>query len=318
MKNFVSAAVLGLSVVACGGGSEVSPTPDETDRNKASTPMLLAKVLADNKVRLTLSGLDAQASRFCIVQDATTPTADAACFTTEPAANQRVQEKTITAPSETTRVTFTAWVLSSTGSVSRHASVRIPGKTCSAAAYASVAGSDLPAVCMITSAGESVLTLEAVKAPISTKNFLLYVNQGFYDQTVFHRFLKMGPQVVQGGSFNYTAGSYVAKASTLPSIVLEAPATTGLSHIAGTMAMARTSELDSATSGFFVNTSNNNTYDGTSARDSSAYAVIGRFVHGAAVWTTLLSSVSNNELDANFNLTSSSPPRWLYWAYQLQ
>jgi hypothetical protein len=86
---------------------------------------------------------------------------------------------------------FTAWVRSGS-TVSRHASVSAPGKTCSTAAYAALttANTTLPAVCIITSSGESVLLLEKVKAPITVDNFLRYVNQGFYDQTVFHRFLK--------------------------------------------------------------------------------------------------------------------------------
>ena len=159
----------------------------------------------------------------------------------------------------------------------------------------------------------------SVKAPITVANFLRYVNQGFYDQTVFHRFLKTGTQVVQGGSVRYDGGNYVSKASTLPAIVLEPYASTGLSNTADTIAMARTSELDSATSGFFVNTSDNSgSYDGSSARDRSAYAAFGRFIYGVSVWNTMLTSVNNNELDGSSTVINSSQPRWLYWAYQIQ
>ena len=328
MKSFAITATLAFLLSACGGGGgSASSTPDQNTPAPAPAPApapvpavasLTAKPLAGDKVRLTLSGVSAQASRYCIRQDTTQPPASDPCFT-DSDSTALVQEKTIAAPSNTQRVVFTAWVLAD-GTVSRHASVSAPGKTCSTTALAALpANTTLPAVCIITSSGESVLLLESVKAPITVANFLRYVNQGFYDQTVFHRFLKTGTQVVQGGSLVYDGSNYVSKASTLPAIVLEPYASTGLSNTAGTIAMARTSELDSATSGFFVNTSDNSvSYDKSTARDPSAYAVFGRFIYGAAVWNTMLASVNNNELDSNSTVISSSPPRWLHWAYQIQ
>jgi cyclophilin family peptidyl-prolyl cis-trans isomerase len=317
MKSFAITATLAFILSACGGGGG-SPGTSSTSEQTPPSPALAsltAKPLADDKVRLTLSGVGAQASRYCITQSDTQPSDSDPCFS-----DALVQEKTITTPSNAQRTVFTAWVRSGS-TVSRHASVSGPGKTCSTAAYAALttANTTLPAVCIITSSGESVLLLEKVKAPITVDNFLRYVNQGFYDQTVFHRFLKAGTQVVQGGGFRYDNGNYMSKASTLAAIVLEPYASTGLSNTAGTIAMARTSELDSATSGFFVNTSNNSgSYDGSSARDRSAYAVFGRFIHGVGVWNTMLTSVNDNELDANSTVINSSPPRWLYWAYQIQ
>jgi cyclophilin family peptidyl-prolyl cis-trans isomerase len=321
MKSIAITATLAFILSACGGGGG-SPGTNSTPETTPPSPALAsltAKPLADDKVRLTLSGVGAQAGRYCITQSATQPSDSDPCFS-ECDSTALVQEKTIAATSDTQRVVFTAWVLSG-GTVSRHASVSAPGKTCRAAAYTALtsANTTLPAVCIITGSGESVLLLESVKAPITVDNFLRYVNQGFYDQTVFHRFLKAGTQVVQGGGFRYDNGNYMSKASTLAAIVLEPYASTGLSNTAGTIAMARTSELDSATSGFFVNTSNNSgSYDGSSARDRSAYAVFGRFIHGVGVWNTMLTSVNNNELDANSTVINSSPPRWLYWAYQIQ
>jgi len=319
MRSFAIIAAMAFILSACGGGGSAPTSTPEAPTPSPALAALTAKPLAADKVRLTLSGVSAQASRFCIRQDATQPLAGDPCFS-DSDSTALVQEKTIASPSNTQRAVFTAWVLAGS-TVSRHASVSLAGKTCSAAAYAALtaANTTLPAVCIITGTGESVLLLESVKAPITVGNFLRYVNQGFYDQTVFHRFLKTGTQVVQGGSTGYDGSNYVSKASTLPAIVLEPYASTGLSNKAGTIAMARTSELDSATSGFFVNTSDNSdSYDKSTARDPFAYAVFGRFIYGDTVWTTMLASVNSNELDIKSTVINSSPPRWLYWAYQIQ
>lgn len=314
MKHCVSITAAALVLTGCGGGSGTeSPAPNaNANAIIAATPTLSAKPLADNKVRLTLSGVDAQASRFCIVQDNSEPAAGAACFTTDADAALLVQEKAIANPSDSTRATFTAWVKSSAGVVSRHASVSAPGKTCSAGAYAAIGASTLPAVCIITSSGESVVLLESVKAPISAANFLRYVNQGFYDQTVFHRFWKGSLNFVQGGGYNYNAAGYDPKASTLPPIVLESPASTGLLNTAGTIAMARTPEPDSATAGFFVNTQDNPGFDSASTR--SGYAVFGRFVHGANSWSSLLDLA----VPGSGEVTEPGTAHWLRWAYQIQ
>jgi cyclophilin family peptidyl-prolyl cis-trans isomerase len=318
MKSFAITATLAFLLGACGGGGSSSGTSGTSDQNATAPAIasLTAKPLAGDKVRLTLSGVSAQASRYCIRQDATQPLAGDHCFS-DSDSTALVQEKTITAPSNTQRVVFTAWVLSGS-TVSRHASVSAPGKTCSAAAYAALttANTTLPAVCIITGTGsttyESVLKLESVKAPISVANFLRYVNQGFYDQTVFHRFLKGGTDVVQGGSFSHDGSSYLNKASTLPAIVLESTVTSTLSNTAGTIAMARTNDPDSGTAGFFVNTTNNHSsFDSTSTRNG--YAVFGAFIHGAQSWTDLLNSVSGTS-----EVINPSTLVRLHWAYQIQ
>ena len=318
MKSFAITATLAFILSACGGGgssSDTSSTPEPTPPSPALAS-LTAKPLADDKVRLTLSGVSAQASRYCIRQDTTQPLASDPCFA-DSDSTALVQEKTIAAPSNTQRAVFTAWVLSGS-TVSRHAGVSAPGKTCRAAAYTALttASTTLPAVCIITGTGsttyESVLRLESVKAPITVANFLRYVNQGLYDQTVFHRFLKSGATVVQGGSFSHDGSNYVAKASTLPAIVLESTVTSALSNTAGTIALARTNEPDSGTAGFFVNTSNNaSSFDSKTTRDG--YAVFGSFIHGAQSWTDLLNSVSG----ASEVINPSTLVR-LHWAYQIQ
>ena len=308
MKSFAIPATLAFILSACGGGGsspDTSSTPEPTPPSPALAS-LTAKPLADDKVRLTLSGVSAQASRYCITQSATQPQDSDPCFS-----DALVQEKTITPPSDAQRTVFTAWVRSGS-TVSRHASVSAPGKTCSAAAYASIANSSLPAVCVITSAGESMLRLEPVKAPVSTANFLRYVNQGFYDQTVFHRFFRGSPNFVQGGSFTHSNGGYVTKNSTLAAIALESTVQTGLKNEANTIAMARTSDPDSATAGFFVNTGANTGFDSTTTRDG--YAVFGQVVHGTSAWASLLTTA----VPGSGEVQNPASPLWLRWAYQVQ
>jgi len=316
MYPYFLCAALAVCLSACGGGGTGSSSDNTSSpAATAAAAALTAQATADNKIRLTLSGTGSTASRYCIRQDAVEPLASDACFA-DSDSTLLVQEKTIT-PSNTQRVTFTTWRLSG-NTVSRHASVSTPGKTCSAAAYAALtaANTTLPAVCIITSSGESVLLLDSVKAPITAANFLRYVNQGFYDQTVFHRFWKDSLNFVQGGGFTYDvnrvgANRYVEKASTLTAIVLESTAASGLSNTAGTIAMARTNDPDSATAGFFVNTSDNDGFNSKTARDG--YAVFGRFIYGAQSWTDLLNSVSGSGL-----ITNPSTPVDLQWAYQIQ
>ena len=313
MKSFAITATLAFILSACGGGGGGASTTPEPTPPSTALASLTAKPLAGDKVRLTLSGVGAQASRYCIRQDAAAPLASDPCFS-DSDSSALVQEKTIATPSNTQRAVFTAWLLSGS-TVSRHASVSAPGKTCSAAAL-TAASTTLPAVCIITGTGssayESVLVLESVKAPITVANFLRYVNQGFYDQTVFHRFLKSGVNVVQGGGFSHDGSSYVTKASTLPAIVLESTVGRELSNTAGTIAMARTNDPDSGTAGFFVNTTNNaSTFDSKTTRDG--YAVFGKFIHGAQSWTDLLNSVSGTS-----EVINPSTLVRLHWAYQIQ
>lgn len=316
MSRYLVCAALTLSLSACGGGGgSPSDGSNQQPPATAAAASLSARALPDNKIRLTLTGVASQASRYCIRQDAMEPLASDACFN-DSDSTLLAQDKAITA-SNTQRVTFTAWLLSG-NTVSRHASVSAPGKTCSAAAYAALTSlaTGQSAVCILTGTGsnsyESVLLLEPAKAPNTVANFLRYVNQGFYDQTVFHRFLKNGVNVVQGGGYTYAGGSYLAKAGTLPAIALESTLSSGLSNSAGSIAMARTSDPDSATAGFFVNTSNNAaSFDSSTSRNG--YAVFGRFIYGVQSWTDLLNSVSGTTEVINPSTTVQ-----LYWAYQIQ
>lgn len=132
-----------------------------------------------------------------------------------------------------------------------------------------------PQVRLVTSAGSLLLELDPVKAPISVNNFLGYVRQGFYTNTLFHRVI--AGFVVQGGG--YTTG-LVKKTGQAAPIALESQ--NGLSNLRGTLAMARTNVADSATSEFFVNLVDNLFLN---YRDSAnpGYAVFGTVVQGMDV-----------------------------------
>lgn len=140
-------------------------------------------------------------------------------------------------------------------------------------------------VIMTTSEGAIEIELFADKAPISVANFLAYVDAGFYDNTVFHRVIPNF--MVQGGGFT---GGMSQKATQAP---IKNEATNGLKNDRGTLAMARTSVVDSATSQFFINVVNND-FLNNGARDFG-YAVFAKVTSGldvvdkiAAVPTTVV------------------------------
>lgn len=108
---------------------------------------------------------------------------------------------------------------------------------------------DAPIVDLETNLGTISVQLNNVKAPITTSNFLTYVNEGFYSNTIFHRVVPNF--VVQGGGFT---PEMVQKPTHSP-ILLES--NNGLSNLRGTIAMARTSAANSATAQFYINTVDN-------------------------------------------------------------
>jgi cyclophilin family peptidyl-prolyl cis-trans isomerase len=118
--------------------------------------------------------------------------------------------------------------------------------------------------------------LNEQKAPITTKNFLSYVNAGFYDGLIFHRVI--GNFMIQGGGFDRD----LEEKDTSPPIKNEA--NNGLKNDKYTIAMARTGVIDSATSQFFINVKNN---DFLNYRNSSpqgyGYAVFGKATSGFEV-----------------------------------
>jgi peptidyl-prolyl cis-trans isomerase A (cyclophilin A) len=143
---------------------------------------------------------------------------------------------------------------------------------------------EVPQVTLTTSNGAGVngnivITLEPVKAPVTTDNFLAYIQSGFYVNTAYHR--AISGFVVQGGGYAapITAATTPAPKATNAPIVLEDGA--GLSNLKYTVAMARTGVPDSATSQFFINLVNNTFLD--KAGTARGYAVFGTVTAGTAV-----------------------------------
>ena len=117
------------------------------------------------------------------------------------------------------------------------------------------------------------IALDFEKAPITCSNFMRYVNSGFFDNTIFHRIIP--GFVIQGGGFEYP----MARKDTLPPIKNEADNL--LKNTRGTLSMARTSNPDSATSQFFINTVDNAFLDHTGKNPSGwGYAVFAKVVEG--------------------------------------
>ncbi len=127
-----------------------------------------------------------------------------------------------------------------------------------------------------TSMGDIVVELETEKAPVSAENFLQYVRDGFYDNTVFHRVIN--GFMVQGGGFEPGMKQKPVHAP------IENEAGNGLKNDAYTVAMARTSDPHSATAQFFFNVVNNNFLNFRAASaDGFGYCVFGKVVEGRDV-----------------------------------
>jgi len=124
-----------------------------------------------------------------------------------------------------------------------------------------------------TSKGAFTIELFPDEAPVTVENFLQYVDDGFFDGTVFHRVIPKF--VIQGGGFTEA----MKQKPTRASITNEAD--NGLKNLRGTLSMARTSDVNSATSQFFVNLADNAFLDHGS-RDFG-YAVFGKVVDGLDV-----------------------------------
>ena len=148
-----------------------------------------------------------------------------------------------------------------------------------AAAAPGALGAD-PQVEMTTSAGTIRLTLYPEKAPKTVANFLQYVADGHYDGTVFHRVID--GFMIQGGGYD---GAFHQKPTRAP-VPNEARSGVegGLKNTAGTIAMARTANPDSATAQFFINVADNAFLNWGDARgDGHGYAVFGKVVSGMDV-----------------------------------
>ena len=127
-----------------------------------------------------------------------------------------------------------------------------------------------------TNHGNITIELEAEKAPVTVKNFLDYVNSGFYDNTLFHRVID--GFMIQGGGFEHGMKEKTTKAT------IRNEAANGLTNDKYTIAMARTSDPRSATAQFFINLKDNIFLDYTAPNNQGyGYCVFGKVVSGTEV-----------------------------------
>ncbi|ARD20908.1 peptidylprolyl isomerase [Shewanella japonica] len=127
-----------------------------------------------------------------------------------------------------------------------------------------------------TNLGDICIELEMEKAPVSSKNFVQYCKDGFYEHTIFHRVIK--GFMIQGGGFT----AKMKEKPTRDPIVNEA--NRGLSNVLGTIAMARTDAPHSATGQFFINVADNTFLDHTATTNNGwGYAVFGKVIAGIEV-----------------------------------
>jgi len=133
-----------------------------------------------------------------------------------------------------------------------------------------------PVVVISTSMGDIEAELYADKAPETVKNFIAYAQSGHYDGTVFHRVIK--DFMIQGGGMTPDMSQKPTKAA------IKNEADNGLKNLDGTLAMARTSQVDSATSQFFINVKDNAFLDHKSKTPQGyGYAVFGKVIGGTDV-----------------------------------
>lgn len=138
---------------------------------------------------------------------------------------------------------------------------------------------DKTSVLIKTNKGNITLELDGQAAPKTVENFLSYVRSGHYNGTIFHRVISNF--MIQGGGFD----SSMNQKKTQAPIVNES--SNGLSNQKYTIAMARTSVPDSATSQFFINVTDNDFLDKANSRDRVGYCVFGKVTEGSDVVETI-------------------------------
>lgn len=294
MKYVLTSTLIAALLIGCGGGDNVDSATADTQ-----TPILssaIASAPSAGVVTLTANATDdTQVTGYCFKTTSATPVASDACFQPGP-----TKQVTLAVPN----VSYFVWAKDASGNLSTPLTVRGP---CSAAGYAASDSNAAPTVCFSTSLGEFVVALESSKAPITSANFLKYTNDGFFAGTVFHRVISTF--MVQGGGF---ASDLTQKAPTYPAITLEPPATTGLSNTKGTIAMARTGVLNSATSQFFINVADNTPLD----TSGGGYAAFGRVISGMETTVEAIRTVSVKSNGLEVSLPNTLPV--ILWAYQLK
>ena len=140
---------------------------------------------------------------------------------------------------------------------------------------------------LTTNLGEMIIQLNTEKAPLSSANFLRYVNEGFYSGTIFHRVIP--DFMAQGGGFDT---NFNQKSVHAP---INNEANNGLLNSRGTLAMARTNDPNSATGQFFINYKDNGFLNHTSQTSSGwGYAVFGEVIEGMDVADAMAKEATGN------------------------
>ena len=240
--GWLAALPAAAMLVACGGGGgDPAPvTPPSTQATVTSAAVTNAKYSQNALVTINGTNLD------------TGLTVTSATCTG--------MARSTTAPNISTATT--AYYTCKVGTVADNQAVSIVRTSDSTTLSTPTFNVPLPQVTMTVSNGAAVngsmvITLEAVKTPITVNNFLAYTNAGFYDGTVFHR-TEPG-FVIQGGGYLPITGTPTLKTGLLAPIELEV--NKGLLNVQWSIAMARSSDPNSATSQFFINLANNTQLD---------------------------------------------------------
>ena len=146
-----------------------------------------------------------------------------------------------------------------------------------------------PVVTISTNKGDIVIELFEKEAPQSVRNFLYYVNSGYYTGTIFHRVIP--DFMIQGGGFSESLQKKSGLAETI-----ENEADNGLKNERGTLAMARTQDPHSATSQFFINAKDNDFLDFKAKNRSGwGYAVFGRVIQGMDIVEAIEASTTTTK-----------------------
>ena len=293
-KYFIVFIITVLLLSGCGGGEngsgQYSTFPAMSSLNTVSSGGSSLVLVASAKDDMGIVG-------YCFSNSPVQPLASDSCFQTS-------NSKTISTTSALGR--YYVWAKDAFG----HVTPSSLSGPCSAAGYAASDLSNLNTVCMMTSLGELVFELDSIHAPITTSNFLQYVNTGFYPNLIFHRIVSSF--MVQGGGYTYTTTSgFSAKTATYSAIALEPTTITGLSNTVGTLAMARTADINSATSQFFINTVDNPSLNG-----ASGYAVFGKIISGTSVLNTFKNV--NVVDDGAGEISKPTNPPVIQWVYQIK
>ena len=291
-KYFFWLGLVALVTAGCGGSaSDNSSNKPTVNAISVSQTSFQA---ANRQLTLVASSNDA-VTGYCFKTTEQTPVASDTCF-------QSSKEKTIDLTGNLSP--YYVWAKNASGNVSAN----FQTGPCSDQGYAASNKSQLPTVCLVTSLGEMVIELESSKAPVTASNFLSYVNAGFYSGTVFHR---LGANFIQGGGGQLSNHVLIAKTTLYSPIAMEKPSSTGVYNTVYSIAMARTTDLNSATSGFFINLDNNTSWNA----DANPYAAFGRVISGFSV-AVAISKLTG--LVGSDGTVTPDQPAVVLWAVQLK